>query len=182
MSTRSLFWFRRDLRLHDNPALLDALAAADETLLLFIMDDEIADRAGAYRRAYLADSLARLDESVDGRLAIITGSPASVLAEVTKRYSITSIHAASQYAPYGVAAEESIAAAGIHVEYTGSNYAVAPVESANQMAPIIGFTPLFSTPGRFTVGGLPSQHQRIPVLQRRKREIATYLSGSPLQG
>ena len=126
MPTRSLFWFRRDLRLHDNPALLDALAAADETLLLFIMDDEIADRAGAYRRAYLADSLARLDESVGGRLAIITGSPASVLAEVIKRYSITSIHAASQYAPYGVAAEESIAAAGIHVEYTGSNYAVAP--------------------------------------------------------
>ena len=126
MASRSLFWFRRDLRLNDNPALLDALAAGDETLLLFIMDEEIAARAGEYRRAYLADSLARLSESVGGNLAIISGKPAEVLPDVVKRYEITSIHAAKEYAPYGVAAEEALAKSGLAVEYTGSNYAVAP--------------------------------------------------------
>lgn len=126
MANRSLFWFRRDLRLNDNPALLDALAAADETLLLFIMDQDLALRAGEYRRAYLADSLAKLDQSVGGRLAVISGSAVEILKEVAARYQITSIHAARQYAPYGVAAEEAIAQAGIKVEYTGSNYAVAP--------------------------------------------------------
>ena len=126
MTTRSLFWFRRDLRLHDNPALLDALAVAEETLLLFIMDEDIAERAGEYRRAYLADSLARLDESVGGHLAVVAGDPVAVLRDVVARYQITSIHAARQYAPYGVAAEAALAAAGIEIEYTGSNYAVAP--------------------------------------------------------
>jgi deoxyribodipyrimidine photo-lyase len=126
MTTRSLFWFRRDLRLSDNPALLDALAAAQETLLLFIMDEEIASRAGEYRRAYLADSLAKLDESVGGRLAVVPGGADEVLRDFVERYKITSIHAAREYAPYGVAAEKAIAAAGIEIEYTGSNYAVAP--------------------------------------------------------
>jgi deoxyribodipyrimidine photo-lyase len=126
MTTRSLFWFRRDLRLSDNPALLDALAAAQETLLLFIMDEEIASRAGEYRRAYLADSLAKLDESVGGRLAVVSGRALDVLRDFVERYKITSIHAAREYAPYGVAAEKAIAAAGIEIEYTGSNYAVAP--------------------------------------------------------
>ena len=74
MAKRSLFWFRRDLRLSDNPALLDALAAADETFLLFIMDEAVAERAGEYRRAYLADSLAKLDESVGGKLAVVSGT------------------------------------------------------------------------------------------------------------
>ena len=46
MSTRSIFWFRRDLRLADNPALLAALDEADEVVPLFIMDDEVAQRAG----------------------------------------------------------------------------------------------------------------------------------------
>lgn len=123
---RSLFWFRRDLRLSDNPALLDALAAADETLLLFVMDDEIAARAGEYRRAYLAQSLQSLDQSVGGKLAVISGSPARVLADVVKRYEVTSVHAAREFAPFGLQAEAEISAAGIEVEYTGSIYAVAP--------------------------------------------------------
>ncbi|MFZ9226676.1 MAG: deoxyribodipyrimidine photo-lyase, partial [Candidatus Nanopelagicaceae bacterium] len=38
MSKRAIFWFRRDLRLADNPALLAAFDEADEVIPLFIMD------------------------------------------------------------------------------------------------------------------------------------------------
>jgi deoxyribodipyrimidine photo-lyase len=126
MATRSLFWFRRDLRLADNPALLDSLAAAEGTVALFIMDDDVAQRAGPYRRAYLADSLAKLAGSLGDRLAVISGDPVTVLREVIARYQISSVHAARAYAPYGVAIETALAASGVKVEYTGSNYAVAP--------------------------------------------------------
>ena len=126
MATRSLFWFRRDLRLADNPALLDSLAAGEDTLALFIMDDDVAERAGPYRRAYLADSLAKLDGSLGGRLAVISGDPVTVLRDVIDRYQITSVHAAREFAPYGVAVETALEANGVQVEYTGSNYAVAP--------------------------------------------------------
>jgi deoxyribodipyrimidine photo-lyase len=117
---------RRDLRLTDNPALLSALAAAAETLLLFVMDREIADQAGEYRRAYLSESLSKFNESVGGRLAVISGKPVNVLQNVIERYGITSVHAAREFAPYGVQAQEDIAAAGIEIEYSGSLYAVAP--------------------------------------------------------
>ncbi len=126
MARRSLFWFRRDLRISDNPALVDALAAADETLLLFILDDEVAQRAGPFRRAYLSDSLSKLDESVGGRLAVVSGSHAHVLMDLSRRYGITSIHASRDFAPYGVAVEREIVGAGLEVEYMGSSYAIAP--------------------------------------------------------
>ena len=126
MAVRSLFWFRRDLRLADNPALLDAISAGEETLLLFIMDEAVADRAGEFRRAYLADSLQKLDASVGGKLAVISGTPADVLTDVIKRYQVTSVHAAHEFAPYGAAAQSAVTEAGIEVEYTGSLYAVAP--------------------------------------------------------
>ena len=126
MAVRSLFWFRRDLRLADNPALLDAVSAGEETLLLFIMDEAVAGRAGEFRRAYLADSLQKLDASVGGKLAVISGTPADVLTDVIKRYQVTSVHAAYEFAPYGAAAQAAVTKAGIEVEYTGSLYAVTP--------------------------------------------------------
>ena len=61
MTTRSIFWFRRDLRLADNPALLAALAESDEVIPLFIMDEDVASRAGANRNANLVNSLNSLD-------------------------------------------------------------------------------------------------------------------------
>ena len=126
MAGRSLFWFRRDLRLADNPALLEALAAADETLLLFVLDPAISKRAGEYRQAYLADSLRKLNERVGGKLAVVVGHPATVIPDVIKRYGVTSVHAASEYAPYGVEASAKLVKSKVEIHYTGSNYAVAP--------------------------------------------------------
>ncbi|MEY3346916.1 MAG: hypothetical protein RIR40_641, partial [Actinomycetota bacterium] len=73
MSKRAIFWFRRDLRLSDNPALLAALDDADEVIPLFILDDEISASAGPNRRAYLSASLQALNESLDGNLFVISG-------------------------------------------------------------------------------------------------------------
>ena len=41
---KSIFWFRRDLRLEDNHALWQALANSEEVIPLFIFDVEILDR------------------------------------------------------------------------------------------------------------------------------------------
>ena len=73
-------WFRRDLRLHDNPALL-AACAADEVVPLFVLDPYLWDRAGAVRRAYLAASLRCLDESLGGALVVRRGDPRDVVPQ-----------------------------------------------------------------------------------------------------
>ena len=126
MSKRAIFWFRRDLRLRDNPALLAAFDDADEVIPLFVMDDQIADRAGAHRRAYLAASLAALDESIGGALNVISGNPVEVLFEIKKKYGADSIHCAFPFAPYGNQLDERLKNSGIELQQLGSGYAVAP--------------------------------------------------------
>ena len=126
MSTRSIFWFRRDLRLADNPALLAALDEADEVVPLFIMDDEVAQRAGEHRRAYLAASLKALNESLGGALHVISGGAVEVIQSMKKKYKVDSIHSEFPFAPYGNNLDEKLKEAGIALTQVGSGYAVAP--------------------------------------------------------
>ena len=69
-------WFRRDLRIKDNPALVEAGSAV---LPVFVFDPVLWDAAGDARRAYLVSSLAALNESLGGALVIRTGNPADVI-------------------------------------------------------------------------------------------------------
>lgn len=126
MSKRAIFWFRRDLRLTDNPALLAAFDEADEVIPLFIMDDKIAERAGEHRRAYLAASLHALNESIGGALHVISGEPVEILSSLKKKYGADSIHSALPYAPYGNDVDARLKKAGIELTQVGSGYAVAP--------------------------------------------------------
>ena len=40
----TLFWFRRDLRLHDNAGLFEALKQSNSVIPLFIFDTDILDK------------------------------------------------------------------------------------------------------------------------------------------
>jgi Deoxyribodipyrimidine photolyase len=44
MKTVNIFWFRRDLRLHDNVGFYNALNAEHEVLPIFIFDDAILSK------------------------------------------------------------------------------------------------------------------------------------------
>jgi deoxyribodipyrimidine photo-lyase len=126
MPKTSIFWFRRDLRISDNPALLAALAEGDEVLPIFIIDQAIADRAGGFRRSYLASALKNLDKTLAGNLQVFNGDAVEILQKLTKKYNVNSIHCAKQYAPYGVALEKRISESGIKLDFTGCDYAVDP--------------------------------------------------------
>ncbi|MBJ7529100.1 MAG: deoxyribodipyrimidine photo-lyase, partial [Nocardioides sp.] len=70
-------WFRRDLRLGDNPALLEA-ASDGAVLPLFVLDPHLWDPAGPSRRAYLGASLRALDAQLrqrHTRLSVVRGDP-----------------------------------------------------------------------------------------------------------
>ena len=85
----SVLWLRRDLRLADNPALVEASAAAHadgdgRVVPLFVIDPAVWEPASDVRRAYLVDSLRALDESLGGQLLIRHGDPAQILPEVAQ--------------------------------------------------------------------------------------------------
>jgi len=115
-------WFRRDLRLADNPALLSAIANADEIVPLFILDPNLIKQAGSKRLAYLANSLRALNESLGGRLHVIAGDQ----VEVLKSFKPDEVHISKEYEPYGAARDKKVAESGINLIETGSPYAVAP--------------------------------------------------------
>jgi deoxyribodipyrimidine photo-lyase len=125
-------WFRRDLRLADNPALFAAIDAAREdgdgrVVPLFVVDPALWDSSGPVRQAYLAASLRALDASLDGSLLILHGSPLDMVDLVVRESGARSVHIASDHAPYGMRRDELVEAAlPVPLVRTGSPYAVAP--------------------------------------------------------
>jgi deoxyribodipyrimidine photo-lyase len=124
--SRSIMWFRRDLRLIDNPALLAAIDAGDEIVPVFILDPKLIQITGAKGLAYLAESLRSLDESLGNKLLVCEGDPVNVLKDLKKKYEVTSVHIATEYDQYAIERDTSIESAGIELTRTGSPYAVAP--------------------------------------------------------
>ena len=119
-------WFRRDLRLADNPALLAAIEAGEEIVPIFILDPKLIDITGAKGLAYLAASLHSLDESLNNTLHVRAGDPVEILKELKKKYEATSVHISTEYDAYALQRDARIEAAGIELTRTGSPYAVAP--------------------------------------------------------
>ncbi len=128
----AVMWFRRDLRLADNPALVEA-AAADGVLPLFVLDPALWGPAGPSRRAYLCASLRALDASLRQRhasLAVVRGRPGRQVPLAARAVGAATVHVAADYGPYGRERDEAVERAlgeqGVDLVRTGSPYAVAP--------------------------------------------------------
>lgn len=120
----SIMWFRRDLRIKDNPALL---AAGPEVLPVFVIDPVLWGRSGEIRRAYLAESLHALSRSLGGSLVIRSGDPAVVIPALAQEVGAKSVHIAADFGPYGSQRDQAVEKAlDVPLARTGSPYAVAP--------------------------------------------------------
>ncbi len=125
-------WFRRDLRLGDNPALLEA-SADGPVLPLFVLDPALWGPAGPSRRAYLGASLRSLDAQLRQRrtrLSVVRGDPVRRVVLAARAVGAERVHVAADYGPYGAErdarVEGALVEAGIELVRTGSPYAVAP--------------------------------------------------------
>ena len=142
----SIMWFRRDLRLADNPALLEAVEQGDEVVGLFCLDRRLLAPSGAPRIAFLNRCLRSLDDAMGGRLVIRTGDPAAVIPAVVAEVGASSVHVTEDFGPYGRRRDEVVATAltptGAELVRTGSPYAVEPGSiSTKARTPYKVFTP-----------------------------------------
>lgn len=138
MTTPTVLWFRRDLRLADHAARLAAVNGADGgsgsddggVLGVFVADDALLRPSGAPRRAFLAGCLTRLSESMGEKLLIVKGSPDSVIPRIAAAVGARAVHVSADFMPYGrrrdELAAEALRAKDIELIATGSPYAVAP--------------------------------------------------------
>jgi len=85
MADTALLWLRRDLRIHDHPALHAALGSAASVLPVFVLDPAVYEgrwASGDRTHALLEclDELRGEFERRGGTLAVRRGDPAEVLA------------------------------------------------------------------------------------------------------
>lgn len=101
----TIWWIRRDLRLHDNQALQAALSHNTSIIPLFILDPALlrSRYVGAKRLAFLFGGLRDLDRSLSARgsrLIIRHGTPLTVLKTLHDELDITAIYAEEDISPY----------------------------------------------------------------------------------
>jgi deoxyribodipyrimidine photo-lyase len=129
-SDTAVVWFRRDLRVRDQPFFLAAAEAADRALALFVLDPALLGPSGPARRTFLFRALRSLDQALGGRLLVLKGDPTDVLPRVAAAAGAATVHVAADYGPYGAArdqaVEKALAEDGRELVRTGSPYAVAP--------------------------------------------------------
>lgn len=110
----NIFWFRRDLRLHDNAGLFHALKGGLPVLPLFIFDrnilDELEDKKDR-RLNFIYQALQAMKaelNSLGSDLEIRYGFPAAVFMELMKEYRITHVFCNHDYEPYARKRDEEI--------------------------------------------------------------------------
>ncbi len=98
-----LLWLRKDLRLHDNPALVAAAQTQQPILPVYIQEDNIRPPGGA-SRWWLHHSLAAFDQDwharTGGHAWISQGRAADILPELMEKTNATGIFWNRRYAPY----------------------------------------------------------------------------------
>jgi deoxyribodipyrimidine photo-lyase len=142
----SLLWFRRDLRLHDLPPLLKAVANTDEVLACFVLDPRLEASSGKRRMQYLCDSLRQLREDLDGRLLVTRGRPDERIPAIVKEIDAQSVHVSEDFAPFGRRRDEKVRSAlgDVPLVATGSPYLVSPDRvTKNDGTPYKVFTSYF---------------------------------------
>ena len=125
----TLFWFRNDLRLHDQRALHQAVAHAKahgQRLMLVYVHDTAQDahtawgfrRMGAHRRRFLADTLQDLQTSLAAlgqRLLLLRGAVAEVLPACARLVDANTVFGEAIAAPEEEAQVQALRDAGLTV-------------------------------------------------------------------
>jgi len=105
---KSIVWFKTDLRLHDNEALVNAINNSDEVLPVYCFDNahykktEFGfDKTGTFRAKFILESLTDLDgqlRKLGSGLLILRGNPAEELLKVANKYGTQKIYAKKEVA------------------------------------------------------------------------------------
>jgi deoxyribodipyrimidine photo-lyase len=104
----SIFWFRRDLRLHDNAALYYALKAGYPVVPIFIFDTDILDKLEDKqdrRVAFIYDAIELLQQqlvSLAASLEVYHGVPQQVFESLINKYDVKQVYTNHDYEPYAI--------------------------------------------------------------------------------
>lgn len=148
-----LIWFRRNLRLSDNAALIAAAESGHPVIPIYIVD---AQDVGGASRWWLHHSLSSLDSDLrilGSSLVLRSGSPDKVLTEIAAQTGAKALFYTRRYEPVSLRQEEKVHTAlaetiGVHV--FDDSYMHNPETVATRTgSPYRVFTPFWKTASAF---------------------------------
>ena len=95
MKRRAIVWFRQDLRLHDNEAIVNALRMAEEVIPVYVFDERVFKgqtrfgfpKTGKFRTRFILESVEDLRRSlrkVGSDLLVRVGKPEWIVADLAR--------------------------------------------------------------------------------------------------
>ncbi|KAG4065954.1 hypothetical protein HA402_006672 [Bradysia odoriphaga] len=111
----TVHWFRKGLRLHDNPAIIEGLTGSKTLRCIFIIDPWFAgiSNAGINKWRFLLQCLEDLDQNLrklNSRLFVIRGQPADALPKLFRQWGTTCLTFEEDPEPFGKVRDDNIAA------------------------------------------------------------------------
>ncbi len=118
---RIIYWFRNDLRLHDQP-VLHQLSTKNDVLLapVFVFDERWFEqtslgfpKSGSYRMEFLISTVEKLRDAlrnVGSDLIIIKGLTEVVLSDLAKNFGAEALYAAKEDTPEETSIEQALVA------------------------------------------------------------------------
>lgn len=113
----NIFWFRRDLRLHDNTGLFHALSEGHPVVPVFIFDEHILSDLRMeeftvdHRLTFIHRKLSRMNEELKQygtRLTTYSGRPEEVWREILNEWDVHRVYANRDYEPYAKDRDASV--------------------------------------------------------------------------
>jgi deoxyribodipyrimidine photo-lyase len=160
-----IVWFRQDLRLSDNPALVFAGRSGRPLICLFILDDHTPGqwKWGGASRCWLHHSLAALDQSLNrlgGGLVLHKGIDEKILMDVVKDSGAEAVVWNRCYEPFAVARDARLKQAltedGVSIASFNASLLFEPWEiSTRDGKPFRVFTPFWNALRNKTEVGRP---------------------------
>ena len=113
--TRSIFWFRRDLRLEDNSGLFHALDKSNETICVFIFDENILNKLEEKtdkRVQFIHQELEKINlhlKKYHSALIVKYGDPEKIIPKLAKEQNVNAVFTNKDYEPYAINRDSQVA-------------------------------------------------------------------------
>jgi deoxyribodipyrimidine photo-lyase len=110
----ALLWYRRDLRVHDHPALRHAVERFDRVVPVFVVDETILGGRwpSPNRWWFLARALTSLRGELETRganLVVVRGDPADWIPRIARDLRASAVVASRDYTPFGRSRDDAVA-------------------------------------------------------------------------
>jgi deoxyribodipyrimidine photo-lyase len=181
MPDSAVMWFRRDLRVHDLPALAHACREHDRVVALFVLDPRLL--GGRFRSpgrtAWLLECLVALDGELrarGARLVVRHGRPETEVRRVAREAGAATVHVSDDVTGFARSRDARVERAlerdgiGLH-RHPGLYVADLPRIATRQGGPYTVFTPFLRA--------WRAQERRAPERAPRRIAMAPVAAGAP---